>query len=75
MRHAPREKGQAQKGQVWVVQMSARVGEGGDPQGRRGGEAVGVVVEKKVRLGLGAMGVPSSSKGVRGGVLGWELPL
>ena len=40
-----------------------------------GGKAVGVVVEKKVRLGLGAMGVPSSSKGVGGGVMGWELPL
>ncbi len=34
---------------------------------------VGVVVEKKVRLGLGMMGVPSSSSSVDGGVMGWEL--
>ncbi len=34
---------------------------------------VGVVVEKKVRLVLAIMGVPSSSSSVGGGVLGWEL--
>ena len=36
---------------------------------------VEVVVEKKVRLGLAIMGVPSSSSSVGGGVMGWELSL
>ena len=34
-----------------------------------------VVVEKKVRLGLAIMGVPSSSSIVGEGVMGWELSL
>ncbi len=37
-----------------------------------GGGTVGVVAEKKVRLGLAMMGVPSSSSSVGGGVMGWE---
>ena len=40
-----------------------------------GGGMVEVVVEKKVRLGLAIMGVPSSSSSVGGGVMGWELSL
>ena len=40
-----------------------------------GGEKAGVEGEKKVRLGLAVMGVPSSSSSVGGGVMGCESQL
>ena len=52
------------------MRKSARVGEWEDPPGRGGGGTVGEVDEKIVRLGLGGMGVPSSSSTVGGGGTG-----
>ena len=51
-----------------TAELAGRLGEG--PPRTGGGWTVAVVAEKKVRLGFVAMGVPSSSRSVGGGVMG-----